>query len=265
MNRRLTPDRFVSLWTAAGGDDIPFPLRYRSTAAWEDEYVADQRAAEEWRRRLDDPALELAIRTLHTGEISIEVYGNSVHPDESVFASGAVVGEHAVLARQSPGAGDIEVTAMPANLLPATVAGFLPVVRPGRTAQQTAPTRNILDRIDHTAVRLPQVGNPAHAIRDLLLRARAATGSIRFLLGAPGTASEAASAVGWFDVVDDGRYLFTEAVDTRVSPGTTDALRAEVSTRLNAARAAHRASTGQSRRVATDFPPRSTTADRRLP
>ncbi|MBM7459100.1 ESX secretion-associated protein EspG [Rhodococcus coprophilus] len=248
MSRRLTPDRFLSLWTAAGGDEVPFPLRYRSTAAWENEYVADLRAAGEWRRRLDDPALEHAVRTLHMGEISIEVYGSSCHPGESVFASGAILGESAVLARQYENAGDIEVAWMPADLLAAAVAGFLPVVRPGRMSRQTAPARDILDPVDRDAVRLPQGGSAAHAIRGLLLRERTATGSVRFFLGAPGTASRAVSGVGWFDVVDDGRYLFAEGTDTRVTPGTTDVLREEVSSQLNAARSARRASTGQPRR-----------------
>lgn len=247
MSRRLTPDRFLSLWTAAGSDDLPFPLRYRSTAAWEDEHLARLRAADEWRRRLDDLALDHAIRTLQAGEISIEVYGNSSDPSESVFAVGAVVGEHAALARQYPD-GDIEVSWMPADRLPGAVAGLLPVVPPGRTSHQAAPAPEVLDPRERNAVRLPAGGSTAHAIRSLLFRERTTTGSVRFLLGAPGAGSRAMSAVGWFDVVDDGRYLFVEGADIRVAPGTTEGLRDELSSRLHASRAAHRARAGQPQR-----------------
>ena len=150
----------------------------------------------------------------------------------------------ALMARQYPD-GDIEVSWMPADRLPGAVAGLLPVVPPGRTSHQAAPAPEVLDPRERNAVRLPAGGSTAHAIRSLLFRERTTTGSVRFLLGAPGAGSRAMSAVGWFDVVDDGRYLFVEGADIRVAPGTTEGLRDELSSRLHASRAAHRARAGQ--------------------
>lgn len=245
MSRRLTPDRFRSLWTASGDDDLPFPLRYRSAARWEDEHLAGLRAAERWRQQLDDPVLERAMHILRVGEIAIEIYANSSDPAESLFVAGAVAGEDAVLARQHVNAGDIEITTMPTGRLPGSIAGLLPTVPPGRIPQQTAPTRSILDVPVHNAVRLPLGGSAAPTVRDVLLRARTATGSVRFLLRSPCTGPTVVGDVGWFDVADDGRYLFVRGADTRVAPGTTEALHAELSSRLDVARAAPRA---QSRR-----------------
>lgn len=240
MSRRLTPDRFRSLWTASGDDDLPFPLRYRSAARWEDEHIADLRAAERWRQQLGDPVLERALHILRAGEIAIEIYANSSRPGESLFVAGAVAGEDAVLARQHVNAGDIEVTTMPIGRLPGSIAALLPAVPPGRIPEHTAPTRSLLDLPVNTAVRLPLGGGAAPAVRDVLLRPRTATGSIRFLLRSPGTGPTGAGDVGWFDVADDGRYLFVQGADTRVAPGTTEALHTELSSRLDVARAAPR-------------------------
>lgn len=233
MNRHLTPERFLSLWAAAGGDDFPFPLRYRSTARWEDEHVANLSAADRWRRQADDPALEHAIRILRTGEIAVEVYGRATDPAEDIFVRGSTVGTYAVLAQQFSTSDHIHVTTTTTDLLARSLVGLLPIVQPGRAPEQRAPTREVVAPSDTRAVRPPLGGTGSHALRSLLLRERSATGSIRFLLTPTGTAHTPVPDTGWFDVVDDGRYLFVSGTETRVAPAGPDALRRALSAQVD--------------------------------
>lgn len=243
MNRHLTPDRFLSLWAAAGGDDFPFPLRYRSTAIWEDEHVANLSVADRWRRQADDPALEHAIRTLRAGEIAVEVHARATDPAEDIFVRVSTVGTYTVLARQVSTSGHIHVTTTTTDLLAQCLVGLLPSVPPGRAPEQRASTREVVTPSDTRAVRRPLAGTDSHSLRSLLLRERSATGSVRFLLTPTGAAHTPVSDVGWFDVVDDGRYLFVPGTETRVAPAGPDTLRralsAQVDRTLRALRPVH--------------------------
>ncbi|SUE15780.1 Uncharacterised protein [Rhodococcus gordoniae] len=230
MDRHLTPDRFLASWTAAGGDEFPFPLRYRTSVLWEDEHAANLQAARAWRNETPDPALDDAMRILLTGRIAVEVYGRSTDPACEVFVRAAATGEQAVLARQAPVAGDIRITTT--TDLAGAIVGELPVVAAGREPARTAPSREVLEPSEAGAVRRPASGTHAESLRRLLRRERSATGSIRILRYAhPGYTPVA--DIGWFDVVDDGRYLFHPGTDLRVAPGTVDAFVRELSTQLS--------------------------------
>ncbi|MBS9374873.1 ESX secretion-associated protein EspG [Rhodococcus sp. B50] len=229
MDRHLTPDRFLASWTAAGGDEFPFPLRYRTSAIWEDEHVANLQAARAWRHETPDPVLDDAIRILLTGEVAVEVYGRATDPACEVFVRAAATGEQAVLTRQASAAGDIRITTT--TDLAGVIVGELPVVAAGREPARIAPSREVLEPSEFGAVRRPAGGTHAESLRRLLRHERSATGSIRILRYAhPGYAPVA--DIGWFDVVDDGRYLFLPGPDLRVAPGTVDAFVRELSAQL---------------------------------
>ena len=235
MNRHLTPDRFLVSWTAAGGDDFPFPLRYRTSAIWEDEHAANLEAARAWRRETPDAALDAAIRTLLTGEIAVEVYGRSTDPASEVFVRAAVAGDRAVLARQAPGAGGIHIATTTIDMLAGVIVEQLPVAGTGREPARHAPSRDVLEPSGVGAIRRPAGGTHAESLRRLLCRERSATGSIRILrYSDPGYTPVA--DIGWFDVIDDGRYLFLPGSDLRVAPGTGDAFVRELSARVSLVR-----------------------------
>ncbi|MCR8694684.1 ESX secretion-associated protein EspG [Rhodococcus rhodochrous] len=230
MDRYLTPDRFLASWTAAGGDEFPFPLRYRTSAMWEDEHAANMQAARAWLHETPDPALDDAMRILLTGEVAVEVYGRSTDPSCEVFVRAAATDEQTVLACQAPAAGDIRITTT--TDLAGAIVGHLPVVAPGREPARTAPSRDVLEPSEFGAVRRPAGGTHAESLRRLLRRERSATGSIRILrYSNPGYTPVA--DIGWFDVVGDGRYLFVPGPDLRVAPGTVGAFVRELSAQLS--------------------------------
>ncbi|WP_241383852.1 ESX secretion-associated protein EspG [Rhodococcus sp. CH91] len=232
MNRRLTLDRFLVAWTTAGGDDLPFPLHYRTTAMWEDEHVAHLRAARAWHRESPDPALEHAVRTLLTGEVAVEIYGRSADPANDVFARAAMAGDRAVLVRQDPLARDIHLTTTTTALIAEAMLDLLPAVAAGREPARVAAGREVLEPSATGSVRRSAGDTGAESIRRLLHRERSATGSIRILTYSdPGHAP--VTDIGWFDVVDDGRYLFLPGPDISVVPGTTEAFRRELSTQVH--------------------------------
>ncbi|MEE2058496.1 ESX secretion-associated protein EspG [Rhodococcus artemisiae] len=231
MTWSVTPDRFLSLWTTAGSDEFPFPLRYRSTSMWEDEHDADLHAAHEWRRKLADPRLEHAIRILHSGEVAVEVYSTVGNAD--VRVRGGVEGAFAVVARQHD-SGDIQITPVRSDALPRTVVAQIPDAPCGREKARAASMRELTEPGGTTSVR-EQIGeNEPRALRRLLLRDRSGAGSIRLLAPNAHGRFTTESDIGWFDVVDDGRYMFAPARDIRVVPATNEVVHQELLRRIDA-------------------------------
>ncbi len=229
----VTPDRFLSLWTTAGSDEFPFPLRYRSTSVWEDEHDADLRAAHEWRRELSDPRLEHAIRILHAGEVAVEVYGNATTGD--IRVRGGAEGAFAVVARQHA-SGDIQIIPIRSDTLVRAVIAQIPDAPCGREKARAASMRELTEPSSTTSVR-EQIGdNEPRALRRLLLRDRSGAGSIRLLAPNAHGRFTTESDIGWFDVVDDGRYMFMPGADMRVLPATNDILCDELTRRIGRAR-----------------------------
>ncbi|MGX6509649.1 ESX secretion-associated protein EspG [Rhodococcus sp. SJ-2] len=236
----VTPDRFLSLWTTAGSDEFPFPLRYRSTSVWEDEHDADLRAAHEWRRELSDPRLEHAIRVLHAGEVAVEVYGNATTGD--IRVRGGAEGAFAVVARQHA-SGDIQIIPIQSDTLVRAVVAQIPDARRGREQTRTVSMRELSEPGGTTAVR-EQIGeNEPRALRRLLLRDRSGAGSIRILAPNAHGRFTTESDIGWFDVVDDGRYMFVPGADVRVMPATNDELGVELTRRIDRTRVRRRQDT----------------------
>jgi len=235
VNVQLIPDRFLAVWTALGGDEFPFPLRYRTSARWEDEHLANMEAAERWRRETPDPALDHAIRTLLTGEVALEVHGRSADPAAEVSMRAAVHADRAVLADQEPPAGAIRLTSVAPGLLADAILDRLPPVPPGREPARTAPRREVFEPSDPTAVRRDPSGTTAEALRHLLRRDRSVTGCLRVLRHTPSGYLPSAD-IGWFDVVGDGRYLYLPGPDVRILPGTVDVFRRELSGRIERVR-----------------------------
>lgn len=231
MNIDLTPDRFFALWTSAGSDEFPFPLRYRSTAMWEDEHAAALRAADAWIRDNHTPDLERAVGILLTGEPIVEVYGPG--PD-SIFLLAAVRDGHAVLARQTSETGDIGLTTTTVENLARLIADALPHVPAGCEPERNASTREVVEPSDSAAVRRTIDDTDARALRRLLQRERTATGSIRVLVRASVGYTSVAD-LGWFDVAGDGRYLFVPGEHMRVAPATVDLFRTELAARIERA------------------------------
>ncbi|MFD6895143.1 ESX secretion-associated protein EspG [Rhodococcus sp. NPDC060086] len=237
MTWHVTPDRFLSLWTAAGNDEFPFPLRYRSASMWEDEYDADRHAADEWRRQLADPRLDHAIRILQAGELAVEMYGNAGTAD--IRVRGGKEGAFAVLARQYA-SGDIQIVPIQSSILARAVVAQIPAAPRGHEQARAASIRELTEPTATTSVR-QQIGeSEPRALRRLLLRDRSGAGSIRLLAPNAHGRLTTESDIGWFDVVDDGRYMFSPGTDTRVVPATNDILREELDRRIDRARARRR-------------------------
>lgn len=236
MRWRLTPDRFLALWTATGLDEIPFPLRYRSTALWEDEHAANLEAAHRWRRANPDERLTAAIATMRYAEVAVEVYGQFSEGSE-LRLRGCIRHDSAVLARQDPGrAGDLVVTATAAHTLVEAVVQCLPGAPPGTAPALSAPTAEVAEFARPTQVLRTAQAPPAVRLRRLLTDPRSGTGSVRVLCSPDGLNFTPVTDLGWFDVAGDGRYLFRTGHHTHVCPATPELLRDELAYAVDEAR-----------------------------
>lgn len=226
MNRTVTLDQFQSLWTAAGSDRFPFPLRYRTDAKWENEQAARMHAADEWRRGLHDVRLDRAIRLLHSGQITIEMYGQCC--DDVIRVRVACDDTLGVLACQH---GDrvIDLTTVETGTLGAAVVAQIPPSPPGRELQCSASTRQLSEPSEARSVLVSVVDDEPRALRRLLARERSGWGNIRVFLTDDYSRCTRIADLGWIDVANDGRYMLTSDTYTTATPASPEGLISEVS------------------------------------
>ncbi|WP_226438478.1 ESX secretion-associated protein EspG [Rhodococcus yananensis] len=233
MNRTVTLDQFLSLWTAVGGDRFPFPLRYRTPAKWEDEHAAHMHAADDWCRAHRDIHLDRAIRLLHSGHISVEMYGQ--HGDRDIRVRAACGDTLAMLAVQRDDRA-IDLTTTSADTLASAVLTEIPAATPGREPSSSAPTRLLSEPTDFRSVRVGLVDDGPRALRHLLTLERSGWGNIRVLVTDAVGRTTGIADVGWIDVAGDGRYLLTTGTHTTASPASSSTMQAELSRVLTNAR-----------------------------
>lgn len=236
MTWRLTPDRFLALWTATGLDEVPFPLRYRSTALWEDEHAANVEAAHRWRRMNPDEQLAAAMATMRHAEVTVEAYGQT-SADSELRLRGCIRHDSAVLVRQEPGrAGDFVVTTTSAYTLADAVVQCLPDAPADTAPALSAPTAEVAEFSTPTQVLRTAQAPPAVRLRRLLTDPRSGTGNLRVLSSPDGLTFTPVTDLGWFDVVGDGRYLFRTGRHTHVCPASPELLRDELARAVDGAR-----------------------------
>ncbi|WP_063065847.1 ESX secretion-associated protein EspG [Nocardia violaceofusca] len=203
------PDDFAVLWYSDANDRIPVPLRYTSKLATNDEVTA-HRAAVRARYGTDEfEQLNLALHTLTTSELRIEIHGESAVLGKGRPREYRVIGArtpyHAVMLTQTADGdadGPVRCRLFPTDQLAGRLAAIVPGCPPGNGKPGTF-------HIDD--LRGPDDGYTRNSARDRFHRLTArpldGTGMAGLLAGYLHSRPEPWNILGWFDVTGDGRYL----------------------------------------------------------
>ncbi|QYB06353.1 ESX secretion-associated protein EspG [Rhodococcus sp. USK10] len=240
MNWRLTSAQFMCLWEATDLDRMPYPLKYRSAAATEDQYAIQQRELEQWRSALDEPKLVAAIQALRNPQVSVTVLAPSPELHSGIRRRGSIRGRVAVVAEQlrsEPGRGDIRIDAGAES-----VDGFtdrllddLPDCAPGRTPSLTAHPDDVQNRGTGTSVLQNARASDGTRLRGIVGRPRTGIGYICIRGARSGLDEPVLGELTWIDVESDGRYLYHQDDRVHLRSATVRVVRDELSKRVAAA------------------------------
>lgn len=209
MKWEFTPDEFMHVWTETGQDRYPFPLRLISSARWESEY---EKIASELRGRLPigkDPDLSAALRVAADPDSTLTLFGTRLRP---VRAYGAIVTTVGVALVQRPGptpefGGNIVVRVGAPEVVPRVFGYVL-----GELPEGGHPP--LVESIDHLRETYgawtgskPQA---ADRMRRLLRAPRDGAGHIEVRHGLHDSRPFPPRYLSWFDVTDDGRYVYRQ-------------------------------------------------------
>ncbi|WP_280193616.1 ESX secretion-associated protein EspG [Nocardia farcinica] len=150
---QFTALEFRVLWESTGRDVLPYPLRHRwvDTGEPNDFRLAWQAAARSVRDRLDDNLMR-AVDVLLRPEARVEVAGfRGRGRDQRIRAHAGVHYQHGAIAVQEPGidhehGGDVRLTFLPAEQVPAAVIGTLPKCPPGKGDSLRVDVRDLAPR-----------------------------------------------------------------------------------------------------------------------
>ncbi|MBB5911553.1 hypothetical protein BJY24_000420 [Nocardia transvalensis] len=225
------PDDFAVLWYSDANDRFPHPLRYVSRLATLGEVEAHRAAV---RARYSPDELEeinLALHTLTTSDIRIEMGGDSVALGQGTSREYRVLGArtpyHAVMLTQTASGGvdgAIRCRLFRTEQLPGRLAAILPKVPPGKQRPDTFHVDELRTPADpYTSNR----NSPQERFQRLVDRPSDGSGAAGLHTGYLYTRHDPLFAVGWFDVAGDGRYLQQASREhLTIRPATTQELTA---------------------------------------
>ncbi|WP_054816381.1 ESX secretion-associated protein EspG [Nocardia arizonensis] len=224
------PDDFAALWYGDAHDRFPGPLRYTSRFAYRDEFRAHRAAV---RARYDADELEeirLALHTLGTSEVRIEILGGTCRHKRSTgredLREYRIIGArntfHAVTLMQSGTEhdhGPIRVRLSRPEHLPARVAADIPPCAPGSAAPEIFHPAD-LDPPRDRYLRDNARNTPRERYRRLLGGPADGGGTAVLLTGPTHNASAPVEVAQWHDITDDGRYTELRTTHIAVRPTT---------------------------------------------
>lgn len=220
MNWRFTADEFIYVAREFGADRLPAPLRLFSSTRYQAEWETAEAA---FRSRIpvrDDPDLVPVLRTIFDPDIKVEVMGQRRSP---IRAFGAIVSDVGAAVVQHPGStddrgGDVSIYVGSANIVArmvGSVSGTCGAGSAGRMVESIAGLRG-RDRDDSWTAGLTRQGA---RMRELLAAPRTGGGHVKISGDCRATRSSPPRFVSWFDVRDDGRYLYTRrGEDIHIDP-----------------------------------------------
>lgn len=206
MKWRFTPDEFIYVCSEFGADRFPPPLRLLSSVRYRSEWETIEASCRARIPVRDDIDLLPVLRTIFEPEIMVEVVGRRESP---IRAFGAVVTDIGVAVVQHPGAtdeygGDVSIQVGSVNIVTRMVAAVA-----GSTPAGT--TTRMVERLDRLQGRGREDSwstaptRESTRMRDLLAAPRTGSGHVKITH----TSRAASRYVSWFDVRNDGRYLYT--------------------------------------------------------
>ncbi|WP_084531832.1 ESX secretion-associated protein EspG [Nocardia miyunensis] len=205
---RWDPDDFAVLWYSDANDRIPDPFSYTSTLATNNEVAAHRTAVRARYDAEETEQIELALHTLSTCQLRIEIIGHSTALGNGTPREYRILGartpQHSVMLTQTAADGidsPIRCRLFRSEQLPTRVATVIPA----------APAGNTKPEIFHTTDLSAQHGHGGHGRspreRFERLTARLAGSGVAGLLTGPlYQRPNPWYTIGWFEVPGDGRY-----------------------------------------------------------
>ncbi|MGB6052879.1 MAG: ESX secretion-associated protein EspG [Rhodococcus sp. (in: high G+C Gram-positive bacteria)] len=229
---------FRMLMEHAGRDRLPFPIQFQPTADSAADYHRQRHEAAESVARMMDDDLRLAIHTLVTPNVRVEVVGHrssSPISTEKIRGHAARGHEIAVVATQQPADTDRSGGAVTLSLLEPfrAVAAVLKVLPPADGG--TAPRMDVAYADASVETQSPLVRRAGRRTDEdryeaLFSRAPTCAGEILVCTGsaADNRLEESTTGVNWVDFADDGRYLIRHGAKLCVLPASTPQLVTEI-------------------------------------
>ncbi|MFD4432936.1 ESX secretion-associated protein EspG [Nocardia sp. NPDC058497] len=225
------PDDFAALWLNDGRDRFPRPLHFTSRFRYREEFDAHGREVRARYTDAESAAIALALNTLATADIRLEVSADNGVEDSGNHTHYRIVGardlHNAVIAAQTVvnGAdGPIWVRRGRPENLGKGIATRIPPCAPGRHRpdefhiQDLAPDRT--NYFTDTAR-----NSPRERYDRLIDRPLAGSGCAALRIGDFHTRDIPRRVIEWFDFESDGRYIHHKNSDRiRIEPGTNSDL-----------------------------------------
>lgn len=240
------PDDFAALWYSPARDRFPGPLRYTSRFVLRDEFAAHR---DEVHRRYTADELEeiqLAMHTLETSDIRIEILGGTSRHRASTGPSdyreyrilGARNLYHAVVLRQSGTEydhGPIRLWLIRTENLPARLTAAVPACRPGTAEPATFHPDDLTPHRDGYLVDAVR-DTPHERYQRLLGRPGDGGGTAVLRAGPLYTDPTPWRVLQWHDITGDGRYTELRSTHITIRPTTPADLTTQFTTWIDRAR-----------------------------
>ncbi|WP_278264181.1 ESX secretion-associated protein EspG [Nocardia sp. AG03] len=230
------PETFAAHWYSDANDRFPVPLKYLSRFGVEDEFSQFRSRVRADLRSGEREEIDLAVHTLATSRIRIEIVGCTTRHKSSTGADDSkeyrIVGvrdhHRAVLAFQGGRAGeygDIRLRLFGPDGLAGQLAGAIPRCEPGGRPPATFHPHD-LEPGEDGYFEDSHRDSERERYERLLGRSGDGYGIARLYIGRPRSSAEHSGVLRWFDVTGDGRYAETRGQHVTVRPGSRDELAA---------------------------------------
>ncbi|MBF6211705.1 ESX secretion-associated protein EspG [Nocardia puris] len=222
------PEDFAALWYSDANDRFPRPLKYLSRFAFQNDFARHRLTVRGRYPAGELERIELALHTLSTSEMRIEILGGTRKHKDSTgdVKQYRIVGARnrfsAVVAFQTVRAevnGPIRLRAVSTESLAAHIVRSIPACRPGLEPPATFHPGDL--RADQgTYLRDNARNTPRERYRRLLHRPADGGGSAGLRVGPLHSRPEAVETLQWWDISGDGRYTESTGQNITVRPTT---------------------------------------------
>ncbi|MFI6172974.1 ESX secretion-associated protein EspG [Nocardia sp. NPDC051052] len=227
------PDDFAAFWFSAAVDRFPRPLHFRSRFTNAEAFHTHRISVRERNNAEEMEKIELAVHTLTTSDIRIEILGGTTRHSDSHnrMKEYRIVGarnlHHAVVLRQTATDGEdgpIRLSLCRTETLAAGIVRLIPPCPPGADAPATFHCRDVDQRDDNYFEDVAH-NAPREQYQRLVGRPADGGGSAGLLVGSILGRPPALTTIRWYDITDDGRYTEQRTVEhITVRPSTPAAL-----------------------------------------
>lgn len=231
------PDDFAALWLNDGRDRFPRPLHFTSRFRYREEFDAHGRDVRARYIGEESSAIELALNTLATADLRIEVSAETGTNRSDSHTHHRIVGarnlHHAVIAAQTVVNGvdgPIWVRRGRPENLGKGIVTRIPACAPGRYSPEEFYTRDLEPGCDNYYFTDVARNSPIERYKCLIDRPLTGSGCAAIRSGDFHSRTAPTRFIEWLDYADDGRYIQHRNADLiRIHPGDNTVLSSQLS------------------------------------